>query len=136
MPKKPKRITEAWWFILPQEREAPVAEQGRFLLSPLSQAERMRLMDERSRIHTGGDGSILIAPRNIQQAREIVLEHLVQTENVPSDLPLAWPGPEADLEKREKWLDENLKDLDVVAIGMEIRNKSILGEDLKNSSPA
>lgn len=132
MPKKPKRVAEDWTFILPDERALPPEEQGRFRLSPLTLAERMRVRDERSRLTTTAAGEVIVQSRAWTQLRELVIEHLLSTENVPSDAPSPWPGLDSSREKREKWLDENLEDLDVATIGIEIRDKALFGGELKN----
>lgn len=131
MPKKPVRQVESWWFVLPDDRVLDAAEQGRFLLAPLTQAERLRAWDERERIQIA-NGTIVQDSRAFRQARELVLSNLVSTENVPSDAPSAWPGREAPREQREAWLEANLDDFDVVAIGVEIRERSTLGPAEKN----
>lgn len=132
MPKKPSRLAEDWTFVLPQDRAQPPEQQSTFRLAPLTMAERMRVLDDRNRIQRNEDGTIVVHTRANQQLREIVIEHLVDAENCPVGSPAKWPGLEADREQREKWLEQNLEDVDVLVIGLEIREKSFNRGPVKN----
>ena len=131
MPNATKRQVEAWWYVLVSEREKPMNEQSKFLLKPLTQGERMRVWDDSSWVAIAKDGSRSITARGFQQAHEILMSNLVETQNFPLDGVKAWPanGSGAD---REAYL-EMLADLDVFELGDVIRNRSTLGPEVKNS---
>jgi hypothetical protein len=129
MPNATKRQVEAWWYVLLSEREKPQAEQSRFLLKPLSQAERMGVWDDNSWVTIDKEGKRTITPRGFQQAYDLCLSQITQVENFPLDGPQSWPGSPA---AREVYL-EQLDDMDVFEIGNAVREKSALGAEVKNS---
>jgi hypothetical protein len=131
MPKRTKRQVESWWYVLVSEREKPKEEQSRFLLKPLTQAERMRVWDDHNWVTVSPDGASSINARGLQQAHALVVSNLLKTENFPLDAPEAWPEKGSRGEK-ETYL-EMLDDMDVFEIGNEIRNKSVLEQEAKNS---
>jgi len=132
MPKKPQRLAGEWDFVLPGDEKLDVSERGVFTLKGLTQAERLRAHDTRTRIEFNDAGAVLSQSHAFRQAFEIVRDHIVKTVNVPSDAPEDWPGLAAPVEAREQWIDRNLDDFDVLAIGTAIRESSFLGEAVKN----
>lgn len=132
MPKATKRQTEAWWYVLMSERKNEKADQSRFLLKPLTQAERMRVWDDHNWVTVNpADGSSAVSSRGLQQAHALVLSNLVEVENFPLDGPKPWPAKGSRAEK-ETYL-EMLDDMDVFEIGNAIREKSVLEPEVKNS---
>ena len=132
MPKKPQRLAGEWDFVLPAEEKLDEAERGVFTVKALTQAERLRALDTRVRTELNDDGTIVSQSHAFRQAFEIVRDHLVKTANVPSDAPENWPGLAAPPEARELWMERNLDDFDILAIGTAIREASFLGEPVKN----
>jgi len=126
MPRKPVNPAESYWFILPDELDLPAAEQGRFKLAPIPMAEVHLVWDARERVTTAG-GVLLTESRAFQQTRELVLDYLLATDNVPSDAPSPWPGQDAPRAERERWLAENLTPINVAVLGAEIRSRSMFG---------
>jgi len=133
MPKKPQRLASEWDFVLPAEEALPPEEQGLFTLAPLTQGERLRVRDTLYRTEFGADGDVQTQSHAFRQAFELVRDHLVRTAHVPSDAPVPWPGLTAPREARERWIEENLGDLDILTIGTAIREAAFLGTPLKNS---
>lgn len=131
MPKATKRQVEAWWYVLLSEQKSPREEQSRFLLQPLTQAERARVWDDFKWVAVAPDGSRAITSRAMQQAYSLVLTKLVETENFPTGEAKAWPA-DGTPEQKQKYLDL-LDDMDVFEIGNAIREKSTLEEEVKNS---
>jgi hypothetical protein len=115
-----------------EDRDRPAAEQTIFVLSPLSQAERMAVWDDGSWIRVESDGSKVIAQRGYQQALEMVRTHVVDVQNLQDAdgnvLPFPKDGTPAE---RAKFL-ECLDDVDVLIIGQYIRDRSSIGEPEKN----
>lgn len=130
MPKAVARQIEAWWYTLISERSSKPEEQSRFKLAPLTQAERMRVFDDASWVSVDNDGKSTVQPRGFQQARELLLEKLVETENFPLGAPKAWPA-NGSRSAKEEYL-ELLDDMDVFEIGNAIRQKSTLEVAAKN----
>lgn len=135
MPKKKIRPVESWWYVLPSERENPPEQQSRFLLRPLSQADRMAVWDDLQRIRVergdGPRGETTIQKRDFQSALELVVSHLERTENFPLGEPQPW-DPAWSEERKRSYL-EMLDDLDVYLIGNEIRDHAVVEPAAKNS---
>jgi hypothetical protein len=131
MPNAVKRQVEAWWYVLLSEREKPKEQQSRFLLKPLTQAERMRVWDDHNWVNVSSDGSSTVSSRGLQQAHALVLTNLLETENFPLDGPRKWPAEGSKTEKLTYL--ELLDDMDVFEIGNAIREKSTLEPEAKNS---
>ena len=125
MAQRAKRPAEAWWYVLTKDRELPREEQSRFLLRPLTQAERMRVWDDFSVRTTGGDGTTQIADRSFQQAYGLALSNIAEVENFPAGEPQAWPSKEA---ARRQYLN-TIDDMDVWELGNEIRERSSLDRE-------
>lgn len=131
MAKAKKRPTEAWTYVLEADRSLDPSEQSRFVLAPMTYAQRAAVRDGM----TQGD-------RVYRSAGEIALDHILSIENFPSDDPRPWP---AEREERRKYL-ELLDDDDVLEIGNEVWARSTLtyraqpsdaprdGDTVKNSS--
>ena len=125
MAQRAKRPAEAWWYVLEADRELPQEEQSRFLLRPLTQAERMRVWDDYSVKTRGEDGTIQIADRAFQQAYRLCLTNIAEIENFPAGEPQAWPSKEV---ARRAYLN-TMDDLDVHEVGNEIRERSSLDRE-------
>jgi hypothetical protein len=129
MAKTFDRLTESITYVLKADRELPVDQQTRFVLEPLKAVERMRVWDQLT-ITKRVTGEVI--SRSFQQARELVLTHLIAVENFPVGKPKPWPKtPEA----REEYL-ERLDDLDVWEIGNELRERSSIGKTPDPVAPA
>jgi hypothetical protein len=115
MPNAVKRQVESWWFVLESEKTLPPDKQSRFLLKPLTQAERLRVWDDYKWVSVDPQGGRSITPRAMQQAEQLVLSNLLETQNFPLDNPITWPAS-GGLEAKRKYL-EMLDDMDVVEIG-------------------
>lgn len=121
MPKRVHRSAEAFTYVLMDDRKLPLAEQSRFRLKPLTQAEKLAVLDGLNWVDVREDGTSEVMPRAFQQALELVLTHLESTENFPSDGPEPWPGVSAPRAKRVAYL-EMLDEMDVYELGNEIRH--------------
>lgn len=131
MPNATKRQVEAWWQVLKSEQDKPEQEQSKFLLSPLTQAERMRVWDDSSWLTVDKEGNKAISARGFQQAHALLLGKLLEARNFPLDSPRPWPATGTKGEK-ETYL-EMLSDMDVLELGDAIRNRSTLEVEAKNS---
>lgn len=125
MAKRVKRPAESWWYTLKADEQLPAEEQSRFLLRPLTGAERMRVFDDISDTTRAPDGTVTILQRGFRQARELVLSHVESIENFPAGEAQPWP---AKASERERYL-EMMDDLDVWEVGNEIREHSRLEPD-------
>lgn len=131
MPNATKRQVEAWWYVLLSERKRPIDQQSRFKMRPLTQSERMSVWDDSSWVHVDKEGNRTISTRAFQQARSLVLSNLIETEKFPLDGPKRWPV-DGSLDEKSTYLDL-LDDMDVFEIGNEVREKSTLEPEVKNS---
>lgn len=130
MATKSKRPVEAFWIVLPKDKKLPAEEQSRFRFRPLTQAERMRAMDNIESVMIEATGERQLRFRSFQQAREIVLLTLIDTENFPAGEPEKFDS-KASREDRERYV-EMLEDGDVYALGDHVFDHSTLGQDAKN----
>jgi hypothetical protein len=126
MAKAKKRGAGSWTYVLYADRELPDEQQSRFILRPLTGAERDYVTDNSWRIVTMPNGSIERVSRMRTVARELVLTNLQSVERFPIDQPVAWPATRAE---REKYLDDHLDDEDVFEIGNQIYERSSLGPE-------
>lgn len=131
MPNATKRQVEAWWYVLASERNRPQAEQSRFKVKPLTQAQRMRIWDDHNWVTVDKEGQRAITSRGLQQAHELCVSQLLEVQNFPLEGPTPWPVDGSKGEK-EAYL-EMLEDIDVFEIGDAIRTKSTLEVEAKNS---
>jgi hypothetical protein len=131
MPNATKRQVESWWYVLLSEREKPAQEQSKFLLKPLTQAERMRVWDDHNWVTVDKDRNSAVISRGLQQALSLCISQLAEVQNFPLDGPKPWPLGGSRMEK-EKYL-EMLDDMDILEIGNAIRDKSTLEPEVKNS---
>jgi hypothetical protein len=129
LPNATKRQVEAWWYVLQSERDKPQAEQSRFLLKPLTQAERMRVWDDSSWVAIDKNGSKSITARGFQQAHELCMTNIEEVQNFPLDGPKLWPKSKPERLDYLALLD----DMDVFEIGNAVREKSTLEPEAKNS---
>lgn len=130
MATRSKRPVEAFWFVLKKDQKLPAEEQSRFKFRPLTQAERMRAMDNIESVAIEATGERQLRFRSFQQAREIVITTLVDTENFPAGDHAKF-DPKASREDREKYV-ELMEDNDVYAMGDYVFDHSTLGQDAKN----
>lgn len=132
MAEAARRPVEAWWYILPADRDLPAEKQSRFLLKPLTQAERMEAWDESDWVMVDGiTGDRTVRPRGFRQARELVLRNLVDVQNFPASSPKPFPKDGTPAEKAT-YVDQ-FDDIDLFLIGDEIRKHSSLEREVKNS---
>ena len=131
MASKSQRPVEPFWHVLEKDRKLPVEEQSRFRFRPLTQAERMRAMDNIESVVIEATGERQLRFRSFQQAREIVLSTLIETENFPAGAPEKYDR-NASREDRERYV-EMIEDGDVYALGDYVFDHSTLGKDEKNS---
>lgn len=134
MAKKTSRAAaESWSYVLKDDRVLPLEQQSRFILRPLSQAERATVRDAMNRVVSTSTGE-LTENRTWQVTHGLALSHIVSIENFPAGAPAPWPNR---MSERERYL-EQLDDDYVLEIGNEIWVKSTLtpeeGEAAKNSS--
>jgi hypothetical protein len=100
-----------------------------FVLSPLSQGERMAVWDNLKWIEQDTAGNRTISSRSYQQALELCIAHIEDVENFPAGKPKPWPKNGAGREGR---VPGQLDDVSILVIGSEIRNHSSLEEEAKN----
>lgn len=131
MAKRSQRPVEPFWHVLEKDKKLPAEEQSRFRFRPLTQAERMRAMDNIEQVTIEATGERQLRFRSFQQAREIVLLTLIETENFPAGEPQKF-DPKASREDRERYI-ELMDDGDVYALGDFVFDHSTLGVDAKNS---
>jgi hypothetical protein len=127
-----QRSLQSWEFVPPDDQKLPESERTTFVLSPLSQLERMEAWDNLNWVSNDPDGSSTIKPRAFQQAFQLCLSHIVEIRNFPAgngEQPKPWPPTRTE---RAQYL-EQFSDLDILMIGSEIRNHSALEERAKNS---
>jgi hypothetical protein len=123
MARSVERLTESLTYVLKGDRALPVEQQTRFVLEPLKGPERMRVWDQINAVNKSDDRAEVIS-RSFQQARELVLQHLISVENFPVGKPKPWPKSPAAC---EEYL-ERLDDLDIYEIGNELRERSSIGK--------
>jgi hypothetical protein len=87
MAKRSQRPVEAFWLCWTEGPEAPGGGTEPLPFRPLTQAERMRAMDNIESVTIEATGERQLRFRSFQQAREIVLMTLVDTENFPAGEP-------------------------------------------------
>jgi hypothetical protein len=91
----------------------------------------MEVWDDIEWAKPDGKGGQVIVPRAFQLSREICLTNISDVENFPPGAAQPWPQSRVE---REKYL-EQFDDFDLLLIGNEIRNKAVLEDEIKNSSP-
>jgi hypothetical protein len=125
-----KRPTGTWRFIPPEDRKLKKEKQSVFVLSPLSQGERMSAWDNLKWVEQDVAGNRTVRSRAYQQALELALAHIEDVENFPAGKPEPWPRT-GTLEEKAAYLDK-MDDVSILVIGSEIRNHSSLEEEAKN----
>jgi hypothetical protein len=134
MAKHIKRSAESFRYVLKGDQALPLPEQTTFVLNPLTQDERRRLLDEVVVTRTLSDGVKESIDRSWQEAGQIVLAHLVSVENFPVGAPEPWPsGKGSTVEQRKQYLNE-FADSDVLELYNELFRRSYLGDDVQNFS--
>jgi hypothetical protein len=136
MAKQIRRSAESFRYVLKSDQALPLLEQTTFVLNPLTQEERRRLLDEIVVTRTLPDGTKESIDRTWQEAGQIVLSHLVMVENFPVGAPQPWPnGKGSTAEQRRQYLNE-FADTDLLELYNELFRRSYLGDDVQNfSSP-
>jgi hypothetical protein len=119
MPKKYARPAEAWTYVLYPDRALPLDQQSRFTLRPLTQAEKLAMLDGLNWVNVHTDGTQEVMPRAYSQALELCLSHIDGVENFPNDGPIAWPAKGSDRQKADYLA--MLSDMDILELGNEIR---------------
>jgi hypothetical protein len=114
MAKALKRPAESWIYILTSDRALEEREQSRFLLSPMTFAERAAIKDDMIRSSV---------ERVYRSAGDIVLAHIVSIDNFPAGEPQPWPKKHEDRERYRELLDDD----QVLELGNEIFIRSSLG---------
>lgn len=138
MAKKASQIAELIAYVPKDDRALPPEEQSTFKLRPLTQAERLRAFDEMTttEVRRSGDDVVRwLHDHSWSQARELVLEHLVDVQNFPAGAPVPWPGAGSQAQK-----EEYLAMIDVYLLyelGEELRTRASVSEAVKGfSGPA
>lgn len=132
---KASRQAEAFTYIPKADRELPVEQQSRFVLRPLSLAERLRAIDELRVVeHRDVDGVVseIVHTRGFQQSGELVRTHLLDAHNFPAGAPERWPadGTRAQQDAYLEQLDEFL----ILELGNALRERSAMSDAAGNSS--
>lgn len=122
MAQRAKRPAEAWWYTLKKDEGLPKEEQSRFLLRPLTQAERMRVWDDYTVVSKDANGERVVADRSFQQAYGLALTNIADVENFPAGEAAPWPSKKP---ARMEYLN-TMDDMDVWELGNEIREHSAL----------
>lgn len=131
MAKRSERPVEPFWFVLHADQKLPAGEQSRWRFRPLTQAERMDMLDSIEVVTEDRAGTRSSRFRNFQQARETVLLCLMEVENFPAGAPEKYPQSGTRSEK-SKYL-EMVEDVEVYALGDHVFFHSTLGPTEKNS---
>lgn len=129
------RAAESFEFVLPADRDLPAAERTTFVLRPMTLAERARAWDERDYTVLLPDGTKRLESRAVQQAVELARDHIEEVKNFPvGESPLDWPrdGSAADRTRYLAMMSEG----DVIAVGVEVRDRAEVPADAGKSSPA
>lgn len=131
--KAVRHAAQSWNYVLRDDRVLPLEQQSRFVLKPLSQAERAAARDAMNRTVETPTG-VLSENRTWQVTHGLALTHIVSIENFPAGDPKPWP---TRLSEREAYL-EQLDDDAVLELGNEIWVRSTLSPEeepiAKNSS--
>lgn len=126
-----KRPSGSWRFIPPEDRKLKKEKQTVFVLSPLTQNERMEVWDGLKWVEEDTAGNRAIRSRAYQQALELCIAHIEDVENFPADKPKPWPKNGSPVADKALYLDL-LDDVSILILGNEIRNHSTLEEEAKN----
>jgi hypothetical protein len=132
MAKKANRDVEQFSYVLAADQQLPVEEQSSFKFRPLTQGERMRVLDGMEVVVLDPTGGRQVKPCGMQQAYEAVLLTLVAVGNFPIGEPAPYPV-EKGRDVRALYIDQ-LADADVFELGMYVIDRSTLGPPEKNSS--
>jgi hypothetical protein len=122
VPKRQQRSAEAFTVVLLADQSLPVDQQSRFRFRPLTQAEKLAVLDGLNWTRITREGETELMPRSFQQARELVIDHLEGAENFPTDGPMPWPAT-ASREEKAKYL-EMLSEFDLLELGNELRHRA------------
>lgn len=133
MAQKAIRDVENFTYVLRGDRALPPAEQSTFRFRPLTQAERVRILDGMEVVLVDpSTRTRSIKPCGVQQAYDAVLLSLVAADNFPAGAAEPYPidkGREACV----KYL-EGLDDLSVLELGNYVIDRATLGPPEKNFS--
>ena len=133
MAQKAIRDVENFTYVLRGDRQLPPAEQTTFRFRPLTQAERVRILDGMEVVLVDpATRTRAIKPCGVQQAYEVVLLSLVGVENFPAGTAEPYPLDKGR-EACAKYL-EGLDDTHVFELGNYVIDRATLGPPEKNSS--
>lgn len=122
MAKAVKRPAESWFYVLRRDRELDEREQSKFLLAPMTFAQRAAFQDD----------AIRRPDRIYQSAGDLVLSHVVSIDNFPAGEPQPWPKKPEERQRYIELFDDDL----VLELGNEIFAQSsprFSGAVIKNS---
>lgn len=133
---------ESWRYVPLEDRGLPIEEQTTFILTPLTQGERVKVWDGGSWVQQDGAGRSVMLPRSYELAYELCVEHIADIENFPAKKKDADSGMYTNGEtklfpvagtkaEKLKYLDQ-FDDLTILEVGNEIRDKSTLDTTAKN----
>jgi hypothetical protein len=105
MAKAVQRPAGSWTYILKSDEHLPIGQQSRFVLKPLTGAERDAVTDNLAVTRTTSQG-VEIQRRMRQESRVLCLTHIVSIDNFPSERPKPWPDKEEDRAKYLELLDD------------------------------
>lgn len=130
MAKAKKRSAESFSYILESDRALPADQQTRFMLRPLTSAERHSLFSRATERIELPEGGTRVISHTLALAREVCLDHIESIDRFPTDAPKPWPAKRGE---REMYLDQ-FADLDLVELYNELFKRSWIGDEEKNSS--
>lgn len=131
MARATPRLAESWSYVLRDDRALDPSEQSVFRLNPMTQADRLVVLDDAARRVELPDGSTVVKTRQRQVSLEICLSQIAAIDNFPAGAPKPWPADEiAQRQYLEQLDDEYIKEL-----GEEIFTRSSIGVLEKNSWP-
>lgn len=133
MAQKAIRDVENFTYVLKEDRALPPAEQSVFTFRPLTQGERLRILDGMEVVLVDrATGTRQIKPCGITQSYDALLLTLVSVQNFPAGAPETYPADKGR-EARQRYL-EALDDLAVIELGNYVVDRATLGPPEKNSS--
>ena len=121
------RAVEAITYIPESDRALPVEQQTKITLRPMTQAERMKAIDDEDAF-SQADGATRLEGRRWQRNYRLARDHIVAVENFPVSAPKSWPTSRAD---REAYL-ALMPEAAVFLIGQEVFDKSVISPLAKN----
>lgn len=123
------RAVEAITYVPESDRALPGEQQTKITLRPMTQAERMKAIDDEDAI-SYADGATRMQGRHWQRNFALARDHIVAVERFPVDAPKLWPVSGTRAEK-EAYL-ALMPEAAVFLIGQEVFEKSIVSALAKN----